>query len=147
MKRSFLDVEIDEMAQSLDMGLQCLIHKETGVIHSQVLSLEQLEESGLTLDDISPEERDILENPTNYHEIEKMPSSEAFSIMQDFAFSVSNKRLQDRLFQALERRKPFSNFKRIIDNSSVRENWFAFKGERYFNYVKKELEWIYREED
>ncbi len=39
----------------------------------------------------------------------------------------NNVKLQNKLSNALERRKPFANFKNLIDNSDYRHDWFDFK--------------------
>jgi len=43
-----------------------------------------------------------------------------------------------RLANALNNRKPFANFKFIIDNSEYRQDWFDFK-QRYLERYVKEL--------
>ena len=57
----------------------------------------------------------------------------------DFAESIDNTRLQDRLINALNKSKPFQNFKRQIDNSGeYRQFWFDFKKKRYIEWVKEQ---------
>ena len=60
--------------------------------------------------------------------------------MEAFVETVKDKGLQRRLVQALERKKPFSNFKSIIDNSSVRQDWFEFRDKAYAEIAKDWLE-------
>ncbi len=50
--------------------------------------------------------------------------------MEAFIETLNDKRFQTRLIQALERKRPFANFKSIIDSSDVRQNWFDFRDER-----------------
>jgi len=40
-----------------------------------------------------------------------MSSRDSFNLMADFAESIDNKKLQDRLINALNKSKPFKNFK------------------------------------
>ena len=48
--------------------------------------------------------------------------------MEAFAERLKgDEKLQNQLFRALNNRKPFANFKDIIDNSDYRQNWFDFK--------------------
>jgi len=147
MSKHFTNKEIENLSQSLQGGLNCAIHKKTKVVYINFFTLEILEETGMGEDELLDEDRDIIENPSDYIEIEKMPSGQAFRIMEDFAEQTNDKSLQNRLIQALERRKPFANFKRTIDNSDEREAWFAFKNERYFNYVKRRLRYFDMEEE
>ena len=60
--------------------------------------------------------------------------------MESFAEEVDDKFLRTRLITALNDRKPFRNFKAIIDNSNYRQAWFAFKDKWYIEHVKDELE-------
>ena len=68
-----------------------------------------------------------------------MPPWESFKIIESFTATVKDKTLQFRLVQALERKKPFANFKNIIDNSLIRQDWFDFRDEAYAEFAK---EWI-----
>jgi hypothetical protein len=48
--------------------------------------------------------------------------------MENFLEVVDDQNLRGRLFSALNKRKPFNNFKQIIDYSGdYREKWFKFK--------------------
>ena len=52
--------------------------------------------------------------------------------MLDFAESVDNVNLQERLINSLNKSKPFRNFKWQIDNSgNYLQKWFDFKNNRY----------------
>ncbi|MEZ5026724.1 MAG: UPF0158 family protein [Chitinophagales bacterium] len=89
---------------------------------------------------MGPEELEQLENNfTDYYEIDKWTSREAFEIMSEFADQVSDNNLQSRLFDALRKNKPFREFKFVIDNSDdFRQQWFDFKnnGSRTWYQVK-----------
>ena len=62
-------------------------------------------------------------------------SNESFSFMEQFAENVDNEKLQNRLIYALSHSKPFGNFKNIVENSSLREQWFAFRTQKLEMYV------------
>lgn len=48
--------------------------------------------------------------------------------------------LQEKLINALNRSKPFSNFKWIIDNSGdYRQKWFDFKNQKYIEWVEEKI--------
>jgi hypothetical protein len=55
--------------------------------------------------------REIEANQKDYAEFEGFDSRESYQIMTDFAESIDNTRLQDKLIDALNRPKPFQNFK------------------------------------
>ena len=105
---------IKEIADQLDCGFRVFIHKASG----QLLFVP--DENNLTEIDLDPwnEELEQLENNfTDYYEIDRWTSSEAFEIMSEFADQVSDNKLQSRLLDALRKKKPFREFKFVIDNS------------------------------
>lgn len=96
---------IKEIAEQLDCGFRAFIHKTTG----QLLFVP--DENNLTEIDLDPwdEELEQLENNfTDYYEIDKWTSREAFEIMSEFADQVSDNNLQSRLFDALRKNKPLA---------------------------------------
>ena len=128
---------IKEIAEQLDCGLRAFIHKTSG----QLLFVP--DENNLTEIDLAPwdEELEQLENNfTDYYEIEKWTSSEAFEIMSDFTDQVSDNKLQSRLYDALRKNKPFREFKFVIDNSGTfRQLWFDFKNKSQQDFVARQL--------
>jgi hypothetical protein len=119
---------IPEIAQSIDAGFVCFLNPET-------MEIEEIRQRAI--DD--PEEYEaitgvILENEEYKHqdwdsvfEFEPLDSNESFRIMEAFTAKLSDKAIQNRLIYALNHRKPFANFKSIIDNSIFRQDWFNFK--------------------
>jgi hypothetical protein len=128
---------IKEIAEQLECGFRAFIHKTTW----QLLFVP--DESNLTDIDLDPwnEELEQLENNfTDYIEIDKWTSDEAFEIMGEFADQVSENKLQSRLFDALRKNKPFREFKFVIDNSGdSRQQWFDFKNKSQQDYVARQL--------
>ena len=85
--------------------------------------------------------KEIDENRDDYFEFAGLESNESFRIMADFAENVDEIRLQDKLINALNRPKPFQNFKWQIDNSGeYRQQWFDFKKMRYIQWVKEQID-------
>ena len=93
---------------------------------------------GYTDDPIWDENQDYVDrNKEFFIEFEPMESHESFKIMEDFADSVEDEKLQDMLFYALNGPKPFRNFKYHIDNSGeYRQKWFEFKAHRIMENIK-----------
>jgi hypothetical protein len=61
--------------------------------------------------------------------------------MADFTEGIDNAGLQNKLINALNRSKPFQNFKWQIDNSGeYRQQWFEFKKMRYIQWVKEQID-------
>jgi hypothetical protein len=83
---------------------------------------------------------EALNNPDKFFTIEHSTSSKAFEVMEAFVETVKDKKLCLQLVAALQRKKPFSNFKYIVDNSTLREDWFKFKDEAYAEIAKEWLE-------
>ena len=75
-----------------------------------------------------------------YITIEPLETNESFRIMEKYAEQLDNSRLKTQLINALNNRKPFANFKRIIDNSEFRQDWFNFKDMQLQNHVKSMIE-------
>ena len=89
-------------------------------------------------DDVSNE---IDENWSDYIEFTGFESHESFKLMVDFAESVNDIGLQNKLIDALNRLKPFQNFKWQIDNSGeYRQQWFDFKKKHYIQWVKYQID-------
>ena len=128
---------IKEIAEQLDCGFRAFIHKTTG----QLLFVP--DENVLTAIDLDSwdEELEQLENNfTDYSEIDKWTSSEAFETMSEFADQLTDSNLQNRLFDSLRKNKPFREFKFVIDNSGdFRQQWFNFKNKWQQDFVARQL--------
>jgi hypothetical protein len=137
--------QIKEVAEFLDCGMICYIHKNTKEIKS-IIDLNQpytehCEEEATELEEIE-------RNLDKYIKIEKMSSRESFQIMEDFIDKVSNNRIRERLINALNRSRPFRNFKNEVDyNEEIRQHWFKFKAYKYQDWVINELKYLQREEE
>ena len=130
--------DIKEISEQLDCGFCAFVHKRTG----QMIFIPNENELPDIEFDAWKEELELLKrNPSDYYEIEKWSSREAFQIMEEFAETLNeNKQLQGRLLYALNNRKPFREFKFIIDNSGdFRQQWFDFKNKWQIDYVEQEL--------
>lgn len=73
--------------------------------------------------------------------IEPPESSDSFKIMERFVDKVDDKKLKNKLIYALNNRKPFANFKAIVENSEYRQQWFSFKQKKLEERVWNELSW------
>lgn len=140
------DKDLKEIAEQLSCGLRAFVHKK-----SEKMLFVPKEEDLFGMDEEAWEE-DLNELETNffeYHEIDCWRSNEAYDMMDDFAEQMTDDRkLQNRLFDALNKRKPFREFKFVIENSDdYREQWFEFKANWQFNYVKKQWDRIKQTEE
>jgi len=71
-----------------------------------------------------------------YISIEPLETNESFRIMEKYAEQLDNSEFRTQVVNALYNRKPFVNFKKIVDNSTFRQEWFDFKNARLQEYVK-----------
>ncbi len=136
---------IKEISGSLQAGITCYLHKESGEI------IETMEGA-----DYDPEWDDgafgkklydIENSPEDYLMFSPMSSSRAFDVMEDFANQLEIMSLKIELVNALDRKQPFRHFKQIVDSSDARQDWFDFRDAAYENYVREEFEWQIDEED
>jgi len=130
--------QIQEIAENLDCGMRCFYNLKTGEIKtlldfdSWIGADEELWEE---------ESKEIDENWDDYFEFEGFESHESFKIMEDFAEIVEDTKLRNNLINALNRPKPFRNFKWQIDNSGdYRQQWFDYKNMRYIQWIKEQID-------
>lgn len=91
---------------------------------------EVTDEPGIDWDDEENEER--------YIEIPKLDSNEAYELMERFA-DVQTGSNQDALFKALNRPKPFRNFKDALYETDLWDQWNKFQND----FAKQVLEpWL-----
>ena len=128
---------VKEIAEQLDCGFRAFIHKTTG----QLLFIpDNYNYPDIDLRSWDKQLEELENNITDYHEIEKWTSSEAFEIMSEFAVHLTDKDLQSRLFDTLRKNKPFKEFKFVIDNSGdFRQQWFDFKNKWQEDFVARQL--------
>ena len=130
------DKHISEIADLLDCGMICFYHETTGKIESHP------DPDGLYFDPeswqdvISKVERDWA----NYIKFEKMNSNEGFQLMENFAHSITDKTFKNKILDQLSGEKPFQKFKRLIDSSDFRQEWFDFKKNATIDFVKRQIE-------
>ncbi len=130
--------QLNSIAQSLDMGVICYVHKETGEL-KETLTEEHAEETGV-LEEWKKEMQEIENEPDKYVQLEAMTSNDSYRVMEAFAHQVEDKVMQGRLLATLEGYKPFANFKHQIDNSNIREDWFTFKQQKLEEFVMRQIE-------
>lgn len=125
--------QIAEIAELLECGMTCFYHRPTGAIEyypDDLLDPEPWQEI-----------IDKIENDwDNYTIFNKMDSNEGFKVMENFAYSLTDDNFRDKILDRLSKRKPFQNFKILIDSSDFRQNWFDFKKNAYIDFVKRQIE-------
>jgi hypothetical protein len=132
--------QIEEIAENLECGMRCFYNQKTGEIKT-LLNMENWSSADEELWD--EEAKEINDSMDDYFEFNGLESRDSFRIMADFAESIDDTDLQNKLIYALNRPKPFQNFKWRIDNSGdYRQQWFDFKRKRFIEWVKEQIEFI-----
>jgi hypothetical protein len=77
---------------------------------------------------------------TRYITIPPVDSHEAYEDMADFIVTVTNRRIRERLAEAIAGQHPFRRFKdALLNYPQERERWFAFSAERQ---RQRALDWL-----
>ena len=128
---------LNDIADSLEIGLICFYHKITGEVESYPQTIEDIGDVDGFWEEVTDK---IEENYSDFVRIECMNSSEAFDIMEDFAVQINEVSVKSRFLNALSHKKPFQNFNHTLHYyPALREEWFKFKRLRYIEYVKDVL--------
>ncbi|MFY7811217.1 MAG: UPF0158 family protein [Flavobacterium sp.] len=133
---------INEIAELLDCGFRCFINKT----NAELISIpNELNHSYIETDTWSKEIQILKDNNLEYFEIEPLESRDYFLIMEDFLDTLPSNKIKNKLKNALENKKPFKNFKFIIDNSDEYRNaWFEFKKQKLQEWVVEKYNNFYR---
>jgi hypothetical protein len=92
-------------------------------------------------DELTPDEADEGLAAGHLVRIEPIESSVEYDWMAEFAASVANARLRDRLEHALDGRHPFRRFKDVLaQHPAERERWFRVHDERLREAMRAWLE-------
>jgi hypothetical protein len=137
--------QIKEIADTIDCGFVCHWNiNNNRLIFLPTDQLMQYNDSDAWDEDI----KEVEQNFSDYKEIEKPDSTESFRFMEEFTDELpDNTRIKVTLIEALNKRKPFREFKYKIDNSGeYRQLWFDFKNQKMIEYVKERIDYIIRYE-
>jgi hypothetical protein len=131
---------VPKIAESIDSGLICFLNRETLEIEEVPKTfVEDSEEfealTGVTADSLNLKYTEWI----SFITFEPLESNESFQIMEEFTKNLEDKKLQGELFNALNHRRPFANFKDIIENSRYRQDWFDFKKQWLENHINELL--------
>jgi len=130
--------QIKEIAQELDCGNKCFVHKKT----NELIFIPDTNRNPTMDSELFEEEMEKIDNNfDDYNVIETLESSESFEIMADFTEQLEdNNKLKTKLTNALSNKKPFREFKVIIDESGAyRQKWFDFREIKLEEVVRNRL--------
>jgi len=117
---------IKNIAQELDCGFDCYYNSKTNEVIS-IPSFSQFSDEEDFKNAFRTDLEKIEKHQTDFIKIEVLKSFESFKIMERFVEQLSDQKLKAKLENILAYKKPFQNFKRKIDNSDSRQEWFDYK--------------------
>ena len=130
--------QISDIAQDLEAGLKCFIHKVTG----DVKTLPDELNSNMEMDEeLWQDVIDEIDNDAeNFIVIEGMDSRESYILMEKFIDTLEDKQIAARLTNAINVPKPFHTFRYELNYSDeYLQKWYAFKSQQMIEWVKKHL--------
>jgi len=130
------DHKIKEIAEWLETGMMVFYHKETGDIQYHPDPDDPYFDAEPWQDQID----EIEKNLDNYLRFEPMESRQSFKVMEYFADSLSDLKFKGMVYDRLARKKPFQNFKMLVERSDYRQDWFDFRDNATLEWVKEQLE-------
>lgn len=123
MKKSSI---IKQIAQELDSGFDCYYNSQTNEIIA-IPNFSQFSDAEDFRDNFQAELEKVKNHQKDFIKFEVLDSFESFKIMEQFVAQLSDNYFQSQLKNALLKKKPFQNFKQLIDHSDFRQSWFDFK--------------------
>ena len=130
--------QISDIAQDLEAGLKCFIHKVTG----EVKTLPDELNGNMEIDEeLWQDVIDEIDNDEeNFIVIEGMDSRESYILMEKFIDTLEDKQIAARLTNAINVPKPFHTFRYELNYSDeYLQKWYAFKSQQMIEWVKKHL--------
>ena len=132
---------INEIAQELDCGNECYFNQKTKELicipNADLMAMGDEEYYKEVFKDdlekVKSQKKDLIK-------FEVLESFESYKIMEDFKNQINDNYFKEKLNEALNRRKPFQNFKYLIDHSEYREDWFEFKQKELEKIVLETIE-------
>lgn len=150
-----LQVNLNEIALIMeisdDFGSIRLFDTETGEIidiPDEVMSAVESDDED-EIDHLPEWEKDLIEiaksvlsdEKGRYVDIPRKPSYESYNLMVEFADSVKDKNLKEKLVIALDGKGAFRRFKNVLsDYPEEEKRWYAFKDERLRQEV---IDWLH----
>ncbi|WP_159018122.1 UPF0158 family protein [Algibacter sp. L3A6] len=122
---------IKNIAEDLDCGCTCFYNIKT----KEVIAIPSFMDGFDDFDD------DEFKPPTgdDFIKINPLEGSDSFKIMESFVQQLPKNALQQELEHTLRNKKPFQNFKYLIETSEFRTSWFNFKQEEVEKHVAIQL--------
>jgi len=102
--------QIKSIAEDVDMGMNCYIHKVTGE-NVALPNLDEIDDAELWDEEL----KKVEDKEDQFIFIEKIESYDSFKFMERFLREVANPNLREKLATAISQNKPFRRFRNILD--------------------------------
>lgn len=136
--------QLEKIANEINSGCKCYIHKQTGEIKA-ILDFDDLYDSEELIEE---EMKEIEANISDYFLVEKMSSSESFEIMESFLPKIASRKKKEQVLNALNRRRPFANFKQEVEyDGKYRQLWFDHRERKQIEHVRNQLQFDFEVAD
>ena len=129
---------IKEIAENIDCGFNCYYNSKTNEIITIPNFLNISDEEDFK-EFIQEDLEKINKQKADFVKFEVLESSELFKIMERFVEQIPDQKFKSELENVLYKKKPFQNFKYLIDNSDYRQKWFDFKQIELERIVENQL--------
>lgn len=129
---------IKEIAQELDCGSDCYFNPNTNEVIA-IPNFTEIMDEDVFREAFGEELDKIKQHKADFIKFEALEGFESFKIMELFVAQLSDKNLQSALEKVLTNKKPFQNFRYIIDHSNFRQTWFDFKQNELEKRVKNQI--------
>jgi hypothetical protein len=116
---------IKEIAALNDTGEVVFLHRET----QEILSYPAPDRSGYNEYDYLAEEVLAITDahPEMYIQFDPPDSRESYKIMEGFVEILKGDALRARVLDSLNSKKPFRNFRVVIENEGIEDDWYDYK--------------------
>jgi hypothetical protein len=125
---------IQPIAEAIDAGMTCFLNMDTQELVKIHPVFQELEDE----ENEDDENAEYLNWP-NCFEISTLDSQESFEIMESFVSQLKDIPMQNQLIRILDGKKPFANFKQVVQSSSYQQAWYDFKEKALAQYVRTQL--------
>tara|TARA_R110002012_G_scaffold208942_1_gene379226 strand:- start:242181 stop:242588 length:408 start_codon:yes stop_codon:yes gene_type:complete len=126
---------IAEIADLLDAGQICYFHKQTGQIEHHTDPDSPFFDPDKWKDIISY----IKKDSNNFMRFELMDSRDSYKVMANFAHSIQDTTISEKLVDTLAQPKPFQNFKHQIQYLNYLDDWYKFKQSAMMDWVRQQI--------
>lgn len=115
---------ITRIAEELDEGMACLVHKETGVLFP-VADTDELPGG-------------VEGNKDSFFTFEPPGSKQSYALMAAFVETLPESRWHMRLTDALQQDRPFRHFRDEIAHTPYVDEWKSFRLSRIMDMVREQ---------